>query len=336
MKTFLKIGGILIILLMAAGVSGISYLNMAFPKVSPAENIKIESSPQRLERGKYLVENVCDCFGCHSQHDFQYFGMPIKAETKGQGGFLFDHKLLGLPGAIYSRNITPYGLKDWTDGEIVRALRVGVNKQGKALFNFMPYQQFTLLSREDLYSIVAYLRSLKPVAYDPPQTQLDFPVNLIIKTVPKDALAFPSMPDKKNVLEYGRYVVNAALCADCHTPVDAHGAPLPGMDFAGGMEFHFPGGGTIRSLNITPDGTGIADWSKDYFIKRFRLGRKIVESKTPVKPNEFNTPMPWEAYGHMTDEDLGAIYEYLHNVVKPVKHQVEKFTPDGAQTASAK
>ncbi|HEY5039633.1 MAG TPA: c-type cytochrome [bacterium] len=336
MKIFLKIiAGFAVVFLLVSG-GFYAYLSVEYPKVSPAEKIKIETNNQRLIRGKYLVENVCDCFGCHSNHDYLSFGFPVKKGTKGQGGFLFDHKLLGLPGDIYSRNITSYGLKKWTDGEIVRALRVGVNKDGKALFNFMPYQQFTLLCQEDIYSIISYLRSVKAIAYDPPPTKLDFPVNLIIQTVPKDAPPFPPAPGKKNLLEYGRYMTNAALCAACHTPVDDHGVPLPGMEFAGGMEFHFPGGGTIRSLNITPDNTGIGEWTKNYFIKRFRLGQKLVNTKTPVKPNEFNTPMPWESYGNMTDEDLGAIYEYLHNGVKPVKHQVEKFTPSDTPTASAK
>ena len=326
MKLLLKIlAGLLILILIAAG-GGLLYLDQAFPRVSAAENIKIDYTPQRLTRGKYLVESVCDCFGCHSDHNFGLFGIPIKPGTQGQGGFFFDHKLMGVPGNIYSRNITPYHLKTWTDGEIVRALRVGVNQQGGALFNLMPYQSFTLFTQEDIYSIVSYLRSLKPVANDVPPTKLDFPVNLIIKTVPKDAAAYPAAPDKKNLVEYGRYMTNAALCANCHTTLDDHGQPLPGMDFAGGMEFHFPDGSTVRSANITPDKTGIAEWSKDFFIKRVKLGKAMTEKNTRVKPGEFNTVMPWSEYGGMTDEDLGAIYDFLHNQVKPVKHSVEKFT----------
>ncbi len=333
MKLLPKILLGLVALAALTALGGMTYLNVTYPKVKPAENIKIDLTSQRLARGKYLTENVCDCFGCHSPHDMTHFGAPIFEEKKGQGGFLFDHKLMGLPGNIYSRNITPYKLKDWSDGEIVRALRTGVSKDGSALFNLMPYQQFAALSQEDIYSIVAYLRSLKPVAYDPPSTQLDFPINFIIKTVPQDAGAYPAIPDKKNILEYGRYLTNAALCAACHTPVDDHGNGLPGMDFAGGMEFELPKGGTLRTANITPDKTGIGEWSKEFFIKRFRLGKQMTTAQTPVQENQMNTFMPWAAYGEMTDEDLGAIYEYLHNQVKPVKHQVEKFTPYLAQVA---
>ena len=37
--------------------------------------------------------------------------------------------------------------------------------------------------------------------------------------------------------------------------------------------------------------------------------------------------MPWIAYSKMTDEDLGAIYEYL-KTVKPIDKAVDPF-PDG-------
>jgi hypothetical protein len=45
----------------------------------------------------------------------------------------------------------------------------------------------------------------------------------------------------------------------------------------------------------------------------------------PVNPGEFNTIMPWTMYAQMTEEDLGAIYEYLRTVA-PVKNSVVKFT----------
>jgi mono/diheme cytochrome c family protein len=330
MKTIVKfLGGFAAILALAL-VGGILYFNRSFPKVSPAKNITIESNPARLARGKYLVENVTGCISCHSDRDLTRFNFPVKEDTLGQGGFKFDHQLMGLPGTLYSRNITPYSLGKWTDGEIVRALRTGVNQQGQALFPLMPYQHLSRLCQEDLYSIVAYIRTLKPIAYDPPPTKLDFPLNFIVKTIPRDAGPFPPAPDPKDKAAYARYMVNATSCLDCHTPVDGHGNPLPGMDFAGGMEFHFPDGSILRTPNITPDKkTGIGDWTKDYFIQRFRLGKKMADSKAPVKPGDFNTLMPWPEYGAMTEGDLGAIYDFLREQVKPVDHPVEKFTPPG-------
>jgi len=332
MKFALKLVVALIGLMVILAGAGAVYFNQTFPKVSAAEDIRIESTPARLARGRYLAENVTGCFGCHSDRDLTQYNFPLKEGTLGQGGFKFDHDLMGLPGTLYSRNITPYHLKDWTDGELVRVLRTGVNKQGQALFPLMPYQHFGKLCREDLYSIIAYIRTLKPIAYDPPPTKLQFPVNFIVRTIPQDAGPFPPAPDKKDRAGYARYMANATACYDCHTPVDAHGSPVPGMDFAGGMEFHFPDGSTLRSQNITPDTrNGIGEWTKDYFIKRFRLGKTMADTRAAVKAGEFNTLMPWPEYGKMTDEDLGAIYDFLHEQVKAVDHAVEKFTPPTAQ-----
>jgi cytochrome c553 len=131
---------------------------------------------------------------------------------------------------------------------------------------------------------------------------------------------------------YGRYLSMIASCADCHTPAEK-GEPVPGMDYAGGFEFKFPGG-TVRSLNITPDPeTGIGIWTKEDFVARFKAFADSASQNVPVTMNEFNTPMPWIMYAGMSDEDLGAIYTYLRTL-KPVKNQVEKFTANPVQTGS--
>ncbi len=336
MRLLIKILGGFVIFLLILCLTGLIYLESAFPKVTPAENIKIDITPQKLARGRYLTQHVVGCLGCHSDRDWNLVGGPIKEETLGKGGFSFNHQLMGLPGEIYAKNITPYHLKDWTDGELIRCLRNGLDKQGNALFPLMPYGDYALLTQEDLYSIVAYLRGLQPIAYTPPERRLDFPVNLIVKTMPQKAQPYLASDNKTNLLAYGHYLINASGCLHCHTPVDGHGNPLADLEAAGGMEFHWPDGSTVRSANITPDKkTGIGEWTRDYFIKRFKLGEKLTASHTPVKPGEINSPMPWGEYGGMTDEDLGAIYEYLHLAVEPVEHNVEKFTPANVQTASS-
>ncbi len=327
MKTFIKVVTSFFLLLILLGAAGYFYLTGNYPKVSPAENIKIEYTPARLARGEYLVKHVVGCLGCHSQRDWDSFGGSLDEARIGMGGFHLDKKLMGLPGDLYAPNITPYHLKDWTDGELVRALRCGVNREGKALFPIMPYDDYSKLCQEDLFSIVAYIRTLKPVVFDPPQTRLDFPMNLIVRTIPMNAGPYRLPPDRKVPFQYNIYMINAADCLHCHTQVDDHGQPLVGMDFAGGMEFHWPDGSTVRSANITPDkDTGIGEWTRESFIKRFRDMKKMVGARKPVKPGELKTIMPWDEYGGMTDEDLGSIYDYLHTQIKPVKHQVVQFS----------
>ena len=102
---------------------------------------------------------------------------------------------------------------------------------------------------------------------------------------------------------YGIYLANnVANCNGCHTVRDLSGT-FSGEPFAGGNEID----GFITP-NITPDSSSrIFGWSQKNFIDRFRMGKLIPKS-----------PMPWQSFGRMTDEELKAIYSYL-KTVKPVK-----------------
>jgi mono/diheme cytochrome c family protein len=121
-------------------------------------------------------------------------------------------------------------------------------------------------------------------------------------------------------------MINAAGCADCHTPMEK-GEAIEGMEFAGGMEFRIPPG-TVRAMNITPDSeSGIGSWTEEMFVQRFRAYTDSVYVDKPLGPTEFNSIMPWRMYAGMTDQDLRAIYAYLMHDVKPVRNAVERFTP---------
>jgi hypothetical protein len=261
-----------------------------------------------VERGKYLANNVSSCIHCHSTHNEGVFGRPPIDGTEGMGGTLFGREE-GLPGDIYAPNITPYALGSWTDGEIVRAISCGVNKDNKPLFPLMSYLAVGQMSKEDVYSIVSYLRTLKPIETKKnPERSLDFPLNMLVNTMPKNA-DYQPIPDKKNKVLYGKYMTNAAGCFICHTQMDK-GEPIKGKEFAGGEKFKLKGKGTVISPNITPDmETGIGAWKKDDFIRRFK-SYQVRE----VKEGEFQSLMPWASYSRMTEEDLGAIYEYLRTV----------------------
>lgn len=324
MKKALKVTGIIFAVIIFVALAGFIYFNSTYPKVKPAQNIKFEYTKERIERGKYLANHVTVCMDCHSTRDWSRYSGPLTPGTEGKGGERYD-KSIGVPGVIYSKNITPAHLGTWTDGEILKAITSGVNKDGKVLFPLMPYTNFSQLSQEDLYSIISYIRTLKPIKNDIPESSIDFPLSLIIKTIPSDYTP-KSAPDRSNPKEYGKYLVTIAGCNDCHTQA-VKGEPVKGMMLAGGTEMKLPWG-LIRSANITPDKeTGIGNWTKDDFLNRF----KSYRSQDPyVKVNmksDFNTVMPWQFFAGMTDEDLGAIYEYLHSV-KPVYNPVNRFTPN--------
>jgi len=324
MKKLFKVLGILVGIIVLLLIAGYIYLNTAFPKVDPPKNVKVEATPERIARGDYLANHVAVCIDCHSERDWTKFAGPIKPGTAGSGGEVFDEKI-GFPGKVTTKNLTPANLGSWSDGEILRAITCGVNKDNKALFPMMPYPNYNNLTEEDVYSIVAYIKTLEPQEKQIPDTELNFPLNLIVKTMPIQTYTPAKEIDKSNTIEYGKYLVKIASCSECHTPSDK-GDPLPGMYLAGGSEFEFPAG-VVRSLNITPDTeTGIGNWTKDDFLKRFKFYDNEEAHNVPINmETEFNTPMPWLMYSGMTDEDLGAIYDYLRTVT-PVKHKVERFT----------
>ncbi len=86
MKTLLKIVGGLVVLLLVVAACGYGYLMFAFPKVPPPTAFKIEATPERLARGKYLNDHVVGCTTCHTQRDWTKFSGPVKHELLGAGG----------------------------------------------------------------------------------------------------------------------------------------------------------------------------------------------------------------------------------------------------------
>lgn len=329
MKKILKIIGILLIIVLLTGAGGFIYLKSVYPKVSPASNEKVEITSQRIERGNYLANHVTDCIDCHSTRNWEYFSGPTIEGTEGKGGEVFS-KDFGFPGTFYSKNITPSGIGNWTDGELIRAITCGVNKDGEPLFDIMPFEVFGTMDKEDIYSIVAYIRTLKPIPNDVPVSKPDFPFSLIMRTIPNNAI-FQTKPDKSNKDAYNAYVMNSSGCIICHTKSD-HGKPIKGMEYAGGWEFPIPGSGIVRSSNITPDSvTGIGKWTREFFIMKFKNFDNPEKKEIAVKKGNLNTIMPWTNYAGMTEDDLGAIYDFLRTV-KPVKNSVDKFTSNPSNT----
>lgn len=325
MKTFLKIvGGIaLVVVGLAAGAA--IWLNMKKPASHPASSEKFEATPERVARGRYVVEHVSDCLGCHSDH-FLTFSVPVKPGTEGAGGYIFDEKL-GFPGVVAAQNITPdaqYGLGSWSDGEVLRAIREGVDRNGDALFPMMPYQHFRYMSDDDAKAVVAYLRTLKPIHQGVPPKKLNFPVNFIVKFLPKPVDGPVPHPDPKDSVAYGKYLTTIGGCHECHTPHDEHNALIAGKDFSGGWEMSGPWGRNYTA-NLTPmPYTFVGRASKAEFIGRFKAFANFTPETAPAVKAGRNTVMPWISFAGMTDEDLGAIYDYL-KTVQPIDNKLNTF-----------
>jgi hypothetical protein len=235
-----------------------------------------------------------------------------------------------VPGVVQAQNITPdpeTGIGRWTDGEVIRAIREGVDKDGQALFPQMPYPYFRSMSDEDVRSVVAYMRTLKPIRHPIPPRRLDFPVNFLVKGAPRPVDGPVGMPDPAlDHLGYGKYMVTIAGCQECHTAHDNRGQLVPGREFAGGWVMLGPWGKVVTA-NITSDPDAYCGRAtKDEFIGRFKSFESLTGERSPIAPKGRNTIMPWLAYSGMTQEDLGAIYDYL-KTLPPIKNKVESF-PD--------
>jgi hypothetical protein len=123
--------------------------------VRPLSDRKFERTPERLARGRYLVNGIGECFACHGPFDLNAPGWPPVRGKEGSG-FAFS--------SWVAPNLTPdreTRIGDWTDDMLGRAIREGVAHDGYLLDpTIMPYEFYRSMSDEDLASIIVYLRSI--------------------------------------------------------------------------------------------------------------------------------------------------------------------------------
>jgi len=273
----------------------------------------------RLSRGRYLFEALCTCGGCHSRRDFTRFNGP-EIGARGQGN-IFPPEF-GLPGRVVAHNITPdreTGIGGWSDGEKVRAIREGISRDGRVLFPVMPYPSYRHMSDEDALALVVYLNSLEPVRNRLPASEINFPVNLLIKSVPQPAGSVPP-PNRADRAGYGKYLVRMAGCMDCHTPLE-NGRPAKDKLLSGGRVFRLANS-VVVSANITPDDSGIGPWGERQFLDKFAEYRDYAKNGPPKVGPESFTLMPWLNFSQLTEDDLGAIFTFL-KTQKPVRDHVD-------------
>jgi len=303
MRRFLSILRWALVGLTLLVVSGLAILLLVFPRSAEPPDISIERTPERIDRGRYLVEHVANCLDCHSERDWSYYGGPVVPGTKGMGA-----PLRVLRPHIQSANITPAALGAWTDGEIVRAFTSGISRNGRVLNPFMPYDTYAQMSEEDVYAVAAFLRTLPSIENDVPLPRESVPIRLLSRILPKPYDPPPTVSPNDSVA-YGRYLANIAECSFCH-----------GADFSGGRRFRIPGTDQRwASVNLTPHPKNrVGTWSRENFIGVFKSfsppgGREIAGT-------EVNTVMPWYRFAGMTESDLGAIYDYLRTLppIEPV------------------
>jgi mono/diheme cytochrome c family protein len=266
-----------------------------------------QSDDALVKRGAYLVNGPVACSNCHGTRNPDF---SIADGMEFAGGF----HIVDPAFDVYAANITPdkeTGIGDWTDEQIIKAIREGVDPEGDIIFPPMPSPTYNNMSDDDAKAIVAYLRTLKPVRHEVEESHWNIPQQAM---PPAKGAPAPAMSDK---VAYGGYIVNAlAHCFECHTPMGPTGPDMSRMG-AGGLEITLAPGMSVYTSNITPDPeTGIGNWS-DEDIKQ-----AITKGITP-QGRHVSPPMPFPWFNNMTADDLDAVVAYLHTI-PAVSNKVER------------
>jgi len=311
-KGILGFAGIAVILVICALAYVLAMWDKSVNRPAPVMVARHDSAA--VARGEYLFKVTWQCWGCHQS------GVP-ESDAPPSGGRAFDLRTTGPGfGVFYSKNITPdtaTGLGAWTDGEIVQAIREGVNKDRQLLFPIMPADWLKDLSDDDVLAIVAYLRSIPPVRNPVPEHQRSLMAKALIAfniIKPTPAITRPIVaPPAGPTIEYGRYLATAAAgCADCHTPRNLQNGQFyldslfAGGSFAFGEEEGSPSISYAR--NITPhDADGIGRWTEEQFTDAVTAGAR--PDSTALDPH-----MPYPHYKFFAENDLRALHVYLKSL----------------------
>lgn len=310
----------LIAVLLAAAAGYAAYISATWEKdYSAIEKPAITAStdPEVIKRGEYVVHALSHCSVCHVTRETTMARQPGE-HPQMTGGFEWD---MGPLGTLYSRNITPdkaTGIGEWTDPELARAIRWGVDRNGKPLTFMM--MGVPGMADEDLTAVISYLRSTAPVQKPnkphEPGLMLKWMASKIAPEfrTPFATPKYVAAAEQPSV-ERGEYLARGpAFCVGCHTPLEFPAMTL-GTPFSGSADPEPDKDDptmVYRSPNLTPDPeTGhITKWDEETFVKRLAKGRNLKTSK-----------MPWEAYREMTDSDARSLYRYLRSL-PPTKHYI--------------
>lgn len=308
---------LVIVVVIIAGFTGFVQFtyNKDYSESHPVPELEVEYTSEMIARGRYLANGPAHCSHCHAPMEAMD-RVEAGEEVPLTGGFGLDIP----PGKFNAPNITPdpeTGIGSLSDGELYRMFRYNINHKGEACIDFMP---FVNMSDEDIYSIIAYLRSLEPVKAESEPVKYTFlgkmvkAMGAIKPGVPDDGI--PYTVKKEPTVKYGQYLAYAvANCRGCHTERDINTGEYIGEDYAGGLYFgpdNMTAGFTFIAPNLTPDPeTGhIYDWDLETFMRRMQKGRLHETS-----------PMPWGAFTQMDSIDIVAIYKYLQSL-DPVQNEV--------------
>jgi mono/diheme cytochrome c family protein len=221
------IGGIVAALVVAGTAFGVA---LAWrPAIAAIEPPPPQSfAPELVKRGRELA-SLGNCNDCHTVRGGRNFagGLPVPTPF----------------GTIFSTNITPdpeTGIGRWPEEAFRRAMRSGVDREGRHLYPTFPYDHFTNVTDEDDRALYAYLMTREPVVAAARANKLSFPFNQRFIVAGWKLLflrreTYHPDPTKSAEWNRGGYLVEGlAHCGSCHTPRNALGAERAQLAFSGG------------------------------------------------------------------------------------------------------
>ena len=223
----------LTVALIVALLAGTALLALAWRfEVAVAAPVRSASDAALVARGARLAA-LGNCGGCHTVDG----GLPYAGGVP-----------LATPfGTIVGTNITPdvdTGIGAWSETAFVRAMREGLDRDGRHLYPAFPYDHFTRLGDDDLHALYTFLMTRDPVAMPAPTNDLAWPLrwrglvtgwNLLYLHPPGDRSAVAAAESSTSPA-HGAYLADAlAHCGACHTPRNALGAERADRAYGGGM-----------------------------------------------------------------------------------------------------
>jgi nicotinate dehydrogenase subunit B len=254
-------GALATVTALCAAAVGIATAGLPWRSIAPiARPDALVYSTETIARGKLLAA-LGDCAVCH---------------TGASGVVNAGGRAIETPfGIIYSTNITPdvaTGIGAWSYPAFERAMREGIDRDGRHLYPAFPYPHFAKATEADLQALYAYLMAQAPVRVDTPKNTLAFPFNLRPLMAGWNALfhepsVFEADPAQSAVWNRGAYLVEGlGHCGACHSPRNALGAEKQSAYLAGGFAEGWEAP-PLTSLSHAP-----IPWSEDELFAYLRTG----------------------------------------------------------------
>ncbi|TDR23755.1 cytochrome c [Marinicella litoralis] len=267
------------------------------PSIEPmAANSLPTYDPAVIERGRQMAA-AGYCAVCHTEQG----GAPYAGNYAMETGF----------GTIYSTNITPdreQGIGRWSEAAFTRAMREGVDREGRHLFPAFPYNHFAKMSEQDIVAIYAYIMTqVQPVQVPQRNNELPFPLNWRYlqagwKLISVDLKPYQPDPEKSALWNRGAYLVEGVThCGACHTPRNAVGAERNSDKFEGAIidDWVAPALSANNESSLT--------WSAAEFSEYLKTGA-TRQHGVAVGPM---APVVHAGLRELSDKDLTAIGIYL-------------------------